>query len=281
MSNFKKRHSSAFADTHSAMMSDAKAPFLSKGRFNHSFEVPVSKVLPDPEQPRKFFDDAALLELSESFEKTGQLQPILVRENPANPDEWLIVAGERRWRAASLLEWDTMLAVSFDGDAQLASLLENLIRVDLSAAEEAQAIRKIIDNQNWTQKQAAEELGLDQGNISRAMKAATLPGDFLAHAAQKSVPMYLLALLGREANTARRTALMSKALEGTLKASDFKEKPKPQPKAPTARKIESFVKRAETFTRDLDKLAPSKDSITEENRAKIQTLISRLSAVIG
>lgn len=115
--------------------SQALVPATSE--FNHSFELQMDVVQPDPDQPRTVFDDKALTALANTLRTEGQLQPILVRRDSNHRGRWIIVAGERRWRAALLLGWPNILAMPFSGDAEVATLLENLQRVDLSPIEEA------------------------------------------------------------------------------------------------------------------------------------------------
>ena len=112
-----------------------------------------SQVHPDPDQPRKVFDEEAIESLASSIESEGLLQPISVR--PAQDykqlnqhSEYIIVAGERRWRAIGKLGWETIPALIVDLDAQgitKAQLLENAVRVDLDPVEEARALKSALD----------------------------------------------------------------------------------------------------------------------------------------
>src|SRR5690349_2449522 len=87
----------------SAMINEESGTLITKAsRFRHSFEVEVDAVRPDPDQPRKVFRDGEIASLAATMEERGQLQPILLRRDRAGTAQWLIVAGERRWRAAKL-----------------------------------------------------------------------------------------------------------------------------------------------------------------------------------
>lgn len=122
-----------------------------------------SDITPDPEQPRKDFDPAALKELAQSLQSNGLLQPIVVRPNP-NPEgpRYLLIAGERRWRAAGLLEWETVPAIVHRNisskDAALLQLLENIVRRNLNPVEEANAYRKMLD-EGYHLEEIAETVG--------------------------------------------------------------------------------------------------------------------------
>src|SRR4051812_4499214 len=101
-------------------------------RFRHSFEAPIDRIRPDPDQPRKVFAEEELAGLATTMSEQGQLQPVLLRRDPEQRGGYVLVAGERRWRAARLNGWQTILAIEHEGDAEVATLLENLQRVDLS-----------------------------------------------------------------------------------------------------------------------------------------------------
>ena len=221
---FKQRPPSAFSQTHSEIMSQVDAPFLGEGKFRHSFEAGIDKISPDPNQPRRSFDQAALDELAESLKAQGQLQPILLRQDPSHRDMWIVVAGERRWRAAKLAGWTSILAVPHEGNSTSAALMENLMRVDLNPVEEARGIRNLLDHNKWSQRKAAVELGMDQARISRAIRVLSLPEEFLDLAGKSAVPMNVLVGIAREDDTVCREGLMRKALAGELTVASLKNK---------------------------------------------------------
>ena len=108
--------------------------------------IEVRRVRPDLEQPRKTFDEEALQELARSMDSNGLLQPITVRPDE---DDFILIAGERRWRAACLLGWETIPAIVRSevtlGEAAKLQLLENIVRRDLNPVEEALAFQKMLD----------------------------------------------------------------------------------------------------------------------------------------
>jgi ParB family chromosome partitioning protein len=202
-----------------AAIGDASRSLVSAGsEFNHSFEVDFDAVTPDPAQPRRAFDETALAALGETLRSEGQLQPILVRKNPERKGGWVIVAGERRWRAAAAIGWTRMLAIEVSGDAEVATLLENLQRVDLSPVEEARGIRRLVDGKGWTQDRAAKALGMTKAEVSGTLRILRLPEEVLAsvltseHPATKNV----LTELSRIDDDATLARLLSLAAEGGL-----------------------------------------------------------------
>ncbi len=128
--------------------------------------IEVRRVRPDLEQPRKTFDEEALQELARSMDSNGLLQPITVRPDE---DDFILIAGERRWRAACLLGWETISAIVRSevtlGEAAKLQLLENIVRRDLNPVEEARAFQKILDEGH-----AIKELGSAVGMTVRQVE---------------------------------------------------------------------------------------------------------------
>jgi ParB family chromosome partitioning protein len=149
-----------------------------KSRFQHTFEVAVAAIRPNPDQPRRIFDEAEINSLATTMEREGQLQPILLRRGEQD-DEWILLAGERRWRAAQANSWVSILAIEHTGDPDIIPLLENLQRVDLSPVEEAIAVQRLIAEKAWTQDQTAQALGKSKSEISAVLGILSLPEKLL------------------------------------------------------------------------------------------------------
>jgi len=159
-----------------ALIDQAGGTLVPKGsRFQHTFEVPVDRIRSDPGQARKVFADVEIAALAATMAEQGQLQPVLLRRDPDRRDAHILVAGERRWRAARLNGWESILAIEHDGDPEVASLIENLQRVGLTAVEEARGLQKLIEGKGWTQMQAAEALGKSKAEVSATLRILTLP----------------------------------------------------------------------------------------------------------
>lgn len=138
--------------------------------------LPIGELEPNREQPRKYFDDEALNDLTESIREHGVLQPILVR--PTADGAYKIVAGERRYRAAvnaGLRSVPVIVKVLSDKDAALIALIENLQREDLTPLEEAEGIRKLIGEYGLTQEQAGARLGRSRSAVTNALRLLELP----------------------------------------------------------------------------------------------------------
>ena len=132
------------------------------------------------------------MNLAKTMNQQGQLQPILVRRHLDERDRWIIVAGERRWRAAGLNGWTKILAIEHRGDHEVARLIENLQRVDLTAVEEARGLNRLITEKGWTQAEAGEVIGIHRTNVSALLRILTLPGDFLEECVTSHVPRGVL-----------------------------------------------------------------------------------------
>lgn len=142
--------------------------------------LPLREIEPDPNQPRKTFDESSLAELASSIAQHGLLQPIAVRPRVAGG--YTIVAGERRWRAcrmAGLAEVPVIIKEVSDEEAMELALVENLQREDLDPVEEACGIRELIARCGLTQEQAAQKLGKSRSALANSLRLLNLPLEVL------------------------------------------------------------------------------------------------------
>ncbi|MBL9106839.1 MAG: ParB/RepB/Spo0J family partition protein [Myxococcales bacterium] len=140
--------------------------------------LPIESLVPNRDQPRKHFEQALLRELADSIRIHGIVQPIIVTPHDDPPGSYVIVAGERRWRAAQIAGMHDVPVVVRDtpeSDRLEIAVLENLQRLDLSPIEEAQAYRQLMDVRAYTQEQLAERLGKDRSTVANAMRLLKLP----------------------------------------------------------------------------------------------------------
>ena len=143
--------------------------------------VDVDQVVPDPDQPRAAFSDEALDRLAASIRDRGQLTPVRVRWS-ADLGKWVIIAGERRWRATRRAGLPALDCVFVDGDLSRGELLsqqliENLLREDLRPVEEARAFRELLALNGWTGKQLADALRVPASKVTRSLALLDLPDD--------------------------------------------------------------------------------------------------------
>ena len=157
---------SLFADLPETSSDDAAASTL-----------PLREIEPDPAQPRKQFDDDALNQLADSITENGLLQPIAVRPKKLGTG-YIIIAGERRWRAARLAGLDEVPVIIKDvSDEQAAALalIENLQREDLNPIEVAEGCHQLIEKYGLTQETAAKKLGKSRSSVTNSLRLLALP----------------------------------------------------------------------------------------------------------
>lgn len=140
--------------------------------------VPVEKIEPNPDQPRRDFEPAALEELAASIREKGVIQPLIVRKHPTKPDHYEIVAGERRWRAsqmAKLHQLPVIIREFNDTEVLEVAIIENIQRADLNALEEALAYKQLMSRFGHTQEKLAEALSKSRSHIANLMRLLQLP----------------------------------------------------------------------------------------------------------
>ncbi|MBV68800.1 MAG: chromosome partitioning protein ParB [Pelagibacterales bacterium] len=143
-------------------------------------KIDLSLIEVNSKQPRKTFDDDKLLELSNSIKNIGQIVPIIVRESPKNKNKYIVVAGERRWRASKLAGLKTIDVVFSDKNeklSSLASVIENVQREDLNSMEEAEAYNSLINEHNLTHEEISKFTGKSRSYISNFIRIVGLPDD--------------------------------------------------------------------------------------------------------
>lgn len=141
--------------------------------------IPTAEIVPNPNQPRRDFDPAALRELSESIKQKGVIQPLIVRAMPET-GKYEIVAGERRWRAAQMAQLHSLPVIVREfSDAEVLeiAIIENIQREELNAIEEALAYRQLMDRFGHTQEKIAEALSRSRSHIANLLRLLSLPGE--------------------------------------------------------------------------------------------------------
>jgi len=143
-------------------------------------ELPVDRIVANPHQPRRHFDEAALGDLAESVRERGVLQPVLVRPRPDGRYE--LIAGERRWRAAALAELDTVPALVRERDDAASlelALIENMAREDLTPVEEARACAGLVEELGLTREEVGRRVGRSRVAVSNLLRLLDLPDETL------------------------------------------------------------------------------------------------------
>ena len=143
-------------------------------------ELPVELITPNPRQPRLGVDEQSLLALAESLRERGVLQPVLVRPLPGGTYE--LIAGERRWRAAQLADFETVPAIvrpHDDAESLELALIENMAREDLNPVEEARACALLVDELGLTREEVGRRVGRSRVAVSNLLRLLDLPDEAL------------------------------------------------------------------------------------------------------
>ena len=141
-------------------------------------QVATEHIVPNPQQPRKHFDEKSLNELAQSIRAQGVLQPLVVRKHPELPNQYELVAGERRWRALKqidVVQVPVVLRNVSDSEILEVSLLENIQRENLTVIEEAQSYHDLLQIHGYTQEDLAKKLGRDRSTIANMLRLLQLP----------------------------------------------------------------------------------------------------------
>lgn len=149
-----------------------------KGEGGEVRNLPLDRIRPNPFQPRKEFQPEDLEELADSIRENGLLQPLMVRPAPGREDHWELVAGERRYRAVSLLGWQEVQALVREVDDQtllVLALVENLQREALGPLEEAEGYQVLSDSFGLTQGEIARAVGKDRSTVTNTLRLLQLP----------------------------------------------------------------------------------------------------------
>jgi ParB family chromosome partitioning protein len=163
-------------------MMPARLQGTSKSR--DALVIPTDRITADPDQPREDFDPDAIARLAQSLKTRGQLQPIRVRWDEGSGN-YIVVTGERRWRAATLAGLPALSCVVHEAPVEPAELLamqlvENALREDLRPIEQAKAYTRLIETHGWSGNQLAKELHIPQSCVAQALALLRLPEDVQA-----------------------------------------------------------------------------------------------------
>ena len=161
----------------SALMADLQTEENPVSR-DGALSVPIEQITPNPDQPRRVFDQAALAELADSIRHRGIIQPLIVRRHPDDANIYQIVAGERRWRAAQIAqlhELPVLLRGFSDEEMLEVAIIENIQRADLNAIDEAASYKQLMTRFGHTQEKLAEALGKSRSHIANLLRLLNLP----------------------------------------------------------------------------------------------------------
>jgi len=223
--------------------------------------IPIEKIAPNPEQPRVEIGD--LSELTGSIQQNGVLEPLLVKPN--GDGTWMIIAGERRWRAANLAGLTEVPCIEFDIDektiAEIA-LIENLQRKDLTIWEEADGLAFLSEKFGYTHEEIAKKIGKSRTTVTESMTLAGLPETIRAKCLKSNITAKSILLeIARQFDEQSMHAFISNIKEQNLKRDEIRRSAKanynplnrdlPTGKKSSAGKTYRFVSTANNFSLEI------------------------------
>lgn len=205
---------------------DARS-FEGRSRLKSACEIRLDRIVADPNQPRTEFDPDALQRLAASLKQRGQLQPIRVRWDDAL-DRYVVVVGERRWRAAGLAGLSSIacvVAAGTPGPEELLEdqLIENCLREDLRPIEQAKAFRTLLTRLGISQRQLAERLQVSPPTITRALALLELPDSIQTSVEAGEIAPHTAYEISKIEDAATQVEVAVQAAQGRLRRDDMRE----------------------------------------------------------
>ncbi len=233
------------------------------------FTCPIERIVPMKGQPRQYFDEKALEELTQSIREVGLLEPLVVRKAPpiagapsAMGDRYELIAGERRWRAAQRAGLKDVLVVVKDVSPAAAfelAMIENVQREDLNAIELAEAYQRLIKDHSYTQEKLAERIGKDRTSIANSLRLLRLPPPVRERVVRGELTEGHARALLQVTDDAELAKLADKVVRGRL----------------SVRQTESLARQTKTKGEGGTPAAPAQKS------ASVRDLERRLSTALG
>jgi ParB family chromosome partitioning protein len=248
----------------------ANTGYVEDGAF---FNVETDLIIPNPKQPRKYFDEVALQELSDSIKQTGVIQPIVIQKNE---DKIVLVAGERRLRAAKMAGLPKIPCILTKGNPIEIALIENLQRENLNPIEESDALNQMIEEYQYTQQDLAHVIGKGRSTITETLSLKRLPSTIKDDCRRAdSVSRRVLVEVAKQESHTEMLNLYSQIKKKNLTSDDVRKitrkKKNSQPKS------DAFVlvsKKAAAFVKQVDMALSA-----VENEAMRTSLIQTLKDV--
>jgi ParB family transcriptional regulator, chromosome partitioning protein len=245
------------------------------------FRLRLAEIEPNPNQPRKHLDPNALQELATSVKRHGLIQPITVKRLESS-GRYLLVAGERRFRAHELLDEEEILAVVTTGDPDEISLIENVQREDLHPLEEAAAYARMMELHAWTQEQLAEVVGKARPTVTNILKLNNLPDAIKDDCRTRpDISKSLLFEIARRTGAAAQLQLWKQVREGgTVRAARTRTPDQPT-RAPHPDALVEAIASGRHFLRRLEKIMPGRSAADVRHYDELLVLRQEINAAVS
>ena len=187
-------------------------------------ELEISKIFPNPNQPRKNFDEEALQELASSIKIHGVIQPLVV--NKADDGKYMIIAGERRWRASNMVGLEKVPVVIknyTEKQVKEIAIIENLQREDLNPIEAARAIKQLMEEYNLTQETVSDRIGKSRSSVANTLRLLSLYPDVITMIENGPLPSGHARSLVVIDDTTQQIKLAKQAADGKMSVRDLEK----------------------------------------------------------
>lgn len=246
-------------------------------------EIPLDKIYPNPDQPRRTFDEEALEELAQSIKEHGVISPITLRKDANN--QYMIIAGERRFRASKIAGLDSIPAyirTAKDEQVMEWALIENIQREDLDAIEIALAYQRLMDEYSLTQERMSERVGKKRATVANYLRLLKLPAEIQLGIKEKKIDMgHARAILG-SSSPEQQLSIYKRILQNGLSVRKVEELVSAS-KATQPKKISTstndYILQQEQLSQQLNrevKISGKKLTIVFRNEDDLNDLISRI-----
>lgn len=245
------------------------------------YEVAIEDLQPDPNQPRKYFNPEAMQDLANSVKQKGIIQPVIFRRD--SEGKFLLVAGERRWRAAKMAGLEQIPAIlRTDNNVFEVSLIENLQRENLRPIEEAEALSRMTEEHGYTQEKLAFVIGKAKSTISETISLNRLPETIkeeVRRAEPKEADKYprrLLVEIVKQKTEEAMISLFNQAKEGQLKSEAVRKIARNKPDTSPIQKTPSeiAINRVQSLNAFLDKIII--EEIDQDEKELLLTELKKL-----
>lgn len=193
---------------------------------NKILQIDIERIQPDPAQPRKYFDNKALEELAQSIKEQGLIQPIVVTKKGEH--QYLLIAGERRWRAVQKLGWTRIPTIVRGKEEQqekrlTLALVENIQRQDLNPMEEAKAFDWLLTEKKWTQQKLAEQIGRERSSIANTLRLLNLHPEVQILLQKNKISISIAKLLLQEKSKEKQKVLARLASQTNMTVQNMEK----------------------------------------------------------
>ena len=241
------------------------------------YTVDIGGIRPNPNQPRKYFDQDSLTELSQSIKQKGVLQPIIIRKDQAG--NIVLVAGERRLKAAKMAGLEKIPAIMSQGNPLEISIIENLQRENLTPIEEAEALSRMVEQHGYTQDKLAFAIGKAKSTVSEAISLIRLPEKIKNEVrGAERYPRRLLVEIAKQENKRAMLELFKLVKDGNLKSQQVRDIARRRPERPRRTPAAVAIDLVQALDSHLSKL--NLETIEQSHKDQLMMDLQRLKETI-